>query len=162
MAVQIATRLSVGCEPSQLNGSTFLVRNHSARLQPFLAFSAGKHIVSCKPQLSFFANNLTDIPVWQQQLTWVYFHPIGNKWGDIRLQFDQFWTQIASRSVQNRLLNLRFKRRISAQKIDISLQFNNLTGAGEYIRFSQSSFSETLRYFQLRPRQLLLGLTKQW
>lgn len=147
--------------PNQLNGNTLAVQNHFARLQPYLAFSLGNHILSCKPQLTFFASNTADLPVWQQQITWVYFQQLGEKWGDIRLQWEQYRTQIGERSVRNQLLNFRYKRKISPKKLDVSLQINNLTAAREYISFSQYTFVETLSYFQLRPRQLILALTWQ-
>jgi len=160
--IKLETNYTGLVRPGALNGNRLNILIHQAGAEPYVVYSFGKSVLSCRFRADFYASNISDVPVWQTQLRWVFFHQFSKNWGNVNLSFDHYRTAIGQRIVVNQLFNIRYKNSIPAWKLDVSLHLNNLTDEVDFITFTQESFYEELGRFRLRPRQFMLKLAKKF
>ncbi|MFM9950538.1 MAG: TonB-dependent receptor [Saprospiraceae bacterium] len=160
--IKLETNYTGLVRPGALNGNRLNILIHQAGAEPYLVYTFGKSVLSCRFRADFYASNISDVPVWQTQLRWVFFHQFSKNWGNVNLSFDHYRTAIGQRIVVNQLFNIRYKNSIPAWKLDVSLHLNNLTDEVDFITFTQESFYEELGRFRLRPRQFILRLAKKF
>lgn len=160
--LKLETDYRLAIRPSLLNGNEVTILTHAVSLRPFLSYALSNSVLSCKPQVYYYGNSLSDLPVRQAQLEWVFFHRFKEGWGKVNLSFNQYWTWVGSRKVANNLFNIRYENRIPSTKLDVSLQLNNLTGAGYFVSFTQNAYFEEMSFFQLRPRQVIVAVSRKF
>ncbi len=160
--LKLETNYTSVVRPGNLNGNRLNIIIHQAGAEPYLVYSFGKSVLSCRFRTDFYASNISATPVWQTQLRWVFFHQFSKNWGNINLSFDHYRTAIGQRTVVNQLLNIRYKNSIPSWKLEVSLHLNNLTNEANFVTFTQESFFEELSQFRLRPRQFILKLAKKF
>ncbi len=160
--IKLETNYTMVVSPGNLNTNRLNIIIHQAVAEPYVVYSFGKSILSCRFRAEYYESNIAPTPVWQTQLRWVFFHQFPKNWGNINLSFDHYRTAIGQRIVVNQLLNIRYKNSIPSWKLDISLYLNNLTDEADFTTFTQDNFYEELSRFRLRPRQFFLKLAKKF
>lgn len=162
LQIKLETNYITSVSPGNLNGNSVRIYLHRAWAEPYLVLSFQSSVLSCRPRMDLYRSSIADLPVWQAGLRWVFFQRMPGNWGQFQINFDQFQTRIGAQKVRNKLLNLTYKGQIPRWKLDWSLQLNNLSNESQFISFRQEDFSEELSAFSLRPRQVLLSVSKKF
>lgn len=157
----IRTLYSLSNRQNIINGEMLSVQNQFITINSKINYTLKNSIFSLKPNFQFFANNFFDTPTYQANAELVYFIKL-DRIGSLRASYNQYWTATGKMTVWNELLSLEYKYTLLKQKIDIVLNINNLTDNKNYVTFSQSTFSESLSYFRLRPRQIVCSFSKKF
>ncbi len=161
LSADVRTSYSFSARPGFLNGREVNIQNHFFTINPAIYYTLTNSIISLKPRLQLFSNNLANFPARQISAELVYFLKL-EKIGSFRLGYDQYLTSVGSRNVWNELLHVEYKYSLPKLKADIIFHVNNLTGNTHYVTFTQTTFSENFSFYQLRPRQVIFRFEKKF
>lgn len=148
--------------PSILNNDDIIINLQNLNFKSSLSRVMKNSAVTFRSNFTITSASISPSNSYETKLLIEYFYKFNKNRGKINFSIVGNQTINGGIKKYNSLANVNYKVKLKKARVDLEVGLLNVTNARRYVTFYQSSFFNQVSLFQLRKRQLLISLKREF